>query len=489
LTKGADRSRSGLEFSLVLYLARHGWSDELIELAIRHYPHGQFRGGALNERNAERRLTKLLRDAAKAREREAAWQGSRAWRDQLLLTDKGVPAACLANVATILRLHPDFVGKVSLDELAQQATCRDMPWRKGDTWRPWGDVDDIALAEWAQRAGVMAKPAVCAEAVTVVASENPRHPIRAWLGGLQWDGVARLDRWLITYFGADKSKAGYLAKVGAKWLISAVARAYEPGCDAQHLLVLEGPQGIKKSRGLAALVPDRRYFTDDIAEAGTKDGSQDLAGVWIVELSELSAIRRGAIERVKSFLSRSEDHYRPSYGRRTGNFPRRCVFIGTTNERAYLHDPTGGRRFWPVAVTCGNVEGIARDRDQLWAEAVHRYQAGETWHLGEEDEKLAAEEQAEREEDDVWTAKVLEWAARRTEAFTSSDVLSNAINMPLDRQGRAEETRVGIILRRAGFAVQRPRVNGGRVRLYSRPEGLDHDGGWTGRWAREIQCS
>jgi hypothetical protein len=477
LTRGGDGTRSGLEFSLMVYLARSGWTDELLALAIRHYPHGQFRNGALNERNAERRLNKLLRKAAEIRKTSGERADTLAEVETLLARKAGGdPADCVLNAAVVLRHCPAFVGKIRLDEHRLTIVCRDLPWSRRPGWRDWADTDDTLLAMWCQERGIPVKPSTCAAAVAAVAEENGFHPIRAYLGRLPWDGTPRLDRWLITYFGADEGKAGYLAKVGAKWMISAVARIYDPGCDAQHLLVLEGRQGIKKSRGLAALVPDRRHFTDDIAEAGTKDGAQDLSGKWIIELSELSAIRRGAIERVKAYLSRSEDHYRPSYGRRSGNFPRQCVFVGTTNEHAYLHDPSGNRRFWPVAVTKGDVEGIARDRDQLWAEAVHRHHAGEIWHLDEADERLAAEEQAEREEDDVWTDRVLEWAARQREPFTTSAVLSDAIGMPLERQNRGEETRIGIILRRAGYTVQRPRTNGGRVRVYSKPEVGPGDG-------------
>jgi predicted P-loop ATPase len=471
LGSGGDSSRSGKDFSLVLYLARSGWTNELIELALRHYPHGQIGSDALKGRNAERRLEKLLRKADETRAKAPRWQGTdQPWHRDLLLTRNGEARDCIANGAIILRQDPAFAGKIRYDEHQQCPMCQDLPWRQRSDWHEWGDIDDARFAEWCQLRGVPLRVKTAADAVAVVADGHRHHPVREYLDGLRWDGTARLDRWLITYFGADEGKAHYLAKVGAKWLISAVARIYQPGCDAQHLLVLEGRQGARKSRSLAALVPDRRQFTDDIAEAGTKDGAQNLAGVWIVELSELSAIRRGAVERVKAYLSRSTDHYRPTYGRRSGHFPRQCVFVGTTNEHAYLHDPSGNRRFWPVAVTRGDVDGVRRDRDQLWAEAVERYRAGETWHLDEEDERLAAEEQAEREEHDVWTERVLEWAERRVAPFTASAALSEAIGMPVERQGRAEETRVGTILRRAGYVTHRCRLGGGRIRLYSRPE-------------------
>jgi predicted P-loop ATPase len=469
LTRGGDKTRSGVEFSLVLYLARHGCSDELIELAVRHYPHGQFCGGALNERNAERRMSKLLRDAAKARVREVAWQENRAWRDQLLLTDKGTPAAVMANVATILRRHPDFAGNIRFDELALRTTCRDMPWRRGSAWRDWVDTDDLALAEWVQRAGIMAKPTACADAVAVVASENPRHPIREWLNGLSWDGTPRLSTWLADYLGAKaddgSTKQAYLRAVGRAWPISAVARVYEPGCKADHALILDGAQGRLKSSTIAALVLQETWFTDSIADLGSKDSAQDLAGKWLIELGELASLKRPEIERVKAFMSRSTDHYRPSYGRRSQDFARQCVFAGTTNADAYLADETGNRRFWPVRIGAIDLEKLRRDRDQLWAEAVAAYQAGERWWLEPALEEAAAEEQAERRLVDPWESDLLEWAERRIAPVTIGDALAT-LNVPVERRDQAAANRVARIFKANGWQRVRRQAGGTRIWAY-----------------------
>jgi predicted P-loop ATPase len=474
LTRGGDQTRSGVEFSLVLHLARRGWSDELIELAIRHYPHGQFQGGALNERNAERRMSKLLRDAAKAREREAAWQESRAWRDQLLLTEKGAPAAVMANVATILRLHPDFAGRLCFDELALRATCRDMPWRKGSAWRDWTDVDDIALAEWAQRAGVMVKPSACADAVAVVASENPRHPVRAWLDGLVWDGTPRLNSWLADYLGAKAEEGStrekYLQAVGRAWPIAGVARAFRPGCKADHALILEGVQRAGKSSAIAALVPDEAWFTDGVADLGTKDSAQDLAGKWLIELGELSACSRSDLDRIKNFMTKRHDHYRPSYGRRSADFPRQCLFAGTVNHDTYLVDETGNRRWWPVKVGKIDLEALIRDRDQLWAEAVHAYRAGERWWLEPALEEAAAEEQAERRIVDPWEPDLLDWAERRIKAakpqpITIGDALGG-LNVPIERRDQAAANRVARIFKANGWHRVRRQVGEARIWAY-----------------------
>src|SRR5688572_12569501 len=129
-------------------------------------------------------------------------------------------------------------------------------------------------------------------------------------------------------------------------MIAAVARIHRPGCKADHALILEGAQGRQKSSAIAALVPDEMWFTDSIADLGTKDSAQDLAGKWLIELGELSSLKRPEVERIKAFMSRSTDHYRPSYGRRSQDFARQCVFAGSTNSDAYFTDETGNRRFW-----------------------------------------------------------------------------------------------------------------------------------------------
>jgi predicted P-loop ATPase len=234
----------------------------------------------------------------------------------------------------------------------------------------------------------MVKPATAAVAVQLVAADCPYHPVRTYLDGLEWDGTPRLDTWLVAYLGAENN--AYHRAVGPKALIQAVARAYSPGYKADHVLILEGPQGSGKSSVVAALAPDQGWYCDEIADLGSKDAAQDLCGKWIVELAELSAMKRSEVERTKAFVSRRVDHYRASYGRRSQDHPRQCVFLGTTNGDAYLGDETGNRRYWPSAVGAIKLDELRRDRDQLWAEAVAAYHAGTAWHLDKKDETLAA---------------------------------------------------------------------------------------------------
>jgi hypothetical protein len=357
LTGGAKHTPAGLDFSLMLYLTRQGHDDELIEQALRHHPFGQIGSGQAVGGAADQRIAQLLLDAAGAREKAERYRASQAWLDDLIVGEQGTPRDCLANGAIALRMDPDLAGRIAFDEHRGAVMCRDLPWRTGDDWREWANSDDLRFAEWLQLREVPLRPTTCADAVATVADENRNHPVRNYLEELVWDGVPRLDSWLQRYLGVKvlpgigeeaKHRALYVREVGRRWAISGVARIYRPGCKADHALVLEGRQGAGKSSALAALVPNADWFADEISDLGSKDSAQDLRGKWLLELAELSALKRGEIERVKAFMSRSVDHYRPSYGRRSQDFPRQCFFAGTTNAEEYLIDETGNRRWWPV---------------------------------------------------------------------------------------------------------------------------------------------
>ena len=248
-------------------------------------------------------------------------------------------------------------------------------------------MDDLKLAEWCQLRGVQVKPPTVAAGVQVVASERSFHPVRDYLDTLWPDGEARLDTWLTTYLRVENSP--YTRAVGRAWMISAVARVRQPACKADHALILEGMQGVGKSKTARIIAVMTEWFADDIADLGTKDSAQDLRGKWIIELGELTALRRNEVERVKAFMSRSTDHYRSSYGRRSQDFPRLCVFIGSTNADIYLGDATGGRRFWPVKVGRIDLGALQRDIGQLWPEAGAAIRP--TWLQQAVDELFTAE--------------------------------------------------------------------------------------------------
>jgi hypothetical protein len=463
LTKGKDRSASGLDFSLVIWLAGRGWDDATIEAALRAYPPGQV--GKLDEKAAARRIGNLLREAGKHRDRVARAREAAAWFEDLLV-GKGGPLDCVANVGIALAADPAFRDVLRFDQLRGCPVAASLPWHPCEGWREWTDRDDVALAEWLQLRGLNAKPATCAAAVQHVAAAHPVDPLRERLEALAWDGTPRLDTWLTVYLGV--ADTAYARAVGRAWLVQAVARAFRPGCKADHALILEGPQGAFKSTACSILALSPDWFADEVADLGTKDSAQDLRGKWLVELGELSAMRRSAVERVKAFVSRSTDHYRPSYGRRSQDFPRRCVFVGTTNSDAYLADETGGRRFWPVRVGAIDIGALRRDAGQLWAEAAAAFRADEAWHLPRELELQAREQQAERRVTDPWEAAVLQWAGRQFGPVTIAEALT-AIGLDLERRDQVAANRVARIFRAHGWERRQGRFGTTRVWHYWPP--------------------
>lgn len=232
--------------------------------------------------------------------------------------------------------------------------------------------------------------------VTDHARTNSVHPVREYLDALCWDGVGRIDRWLNAYAGAENTD--YVRAVSAICLIAAVRRVRRPGCKFDEMLVLEGEQGGNKSSALGLLAVNDDWFSDDLPlDSDSKVLMERTAGRWLVELAELKGLRRGAVEHVKSMLSRRVDKARLAYGRMTTEQPRQCVFFGTTNDGKYLRDMTGNRRFWPVEVNRFDLALLRRDRDQLWAEAAAREADGESIRLPEKLWAAAGEQQEGRE--------------------------------------------------------------------------------------------
>ena len=319
-------------------------------------------------------------------------------------------------LAELLALAPEWNNVVFFDEFAARVTCNELPPCGGLPGQLTDMHDDMLAAYLSSKYGINVSSKVAHDTVNLLASHNRRHPLREYLKSLTWDGTPRLDRWLIDHAGAKDD--GFVRAVSAKILIAAVERAHIPGSKVDTALVLEGPQGVKKSTLLRALVPDTSWFAEDLAGAiGGKDALQGLNGKWIIELSEIAAIKKGTVEDVKAFLTRRVDSYRSPYGRRVADHPRQCVFVGSVNPSAdgsWLHDTTGGRRFWPVGVTKADVEGLAQARDQLWAEAVHRHKAGEPHWLSEDEEEIAAEEQKARLQENPWEFAVADFLRSHT---------------------------------------------------------------------------
>jgi predicted P-loop ATPase len=232
--------------------------------------------------------------------------------------------------------------------------------------------------------------------VSDVAQLNGFHPVRDYLDGLHWDGVKRIDRWLVDYGGAEDTE--YSHPVSALMLIAAVRRVRQPGCKFDEMVVLENPeQGTDKSTMLASLAVRDDWFSDDLPlNISGKQVVESLRGRWIVEATELSGMRRADVEHLKAFLSRQIDRARMAYGHFVTEAPRQCIIVGTTNAVEYLKDTSGNRRFWPVRVKKFDIAALVRDRDQLWAEAAEREAADASIRLDPKLWRSAEKEQEQR---------------------------------------------------------------------------------------------
>ena len=328
-------------------------------------------------------------------------------RQQLITTQNGGIRACLANAVTVMA-GPEWKDVLRYNEFSGRAEFAKeppIPRRKpGDVWR---DEDNAQLCCWLQHKGVLVGTEVAREAVGVVAREISYHPVRDYLNGLTWDGQPRLDTWLSLYLGAANNQ--YTRAVGSCWLISAVARIFEPGCKADHVPLFIGPQGALKSSALRIVAVRNEWFTDHLPDLRDKDSRIVLMGKLIVEDSEFRP-RPNTLEAAKGFFSAQFDCFRRPYGRDAENVPRQNVFAATTNSDTPLNDETGNRRFWPVV--CGKIDlnKLSRDCNQLWAEAVAHYRKGEKWWLDTPKlNDLAQKEQSKCYEPGVWDDLILSW--------------------------------------------------------------------------------
>lgn len=336
------------------------------------------------------------------------------WTDKLKMTDKGVLVQSIENAVTVLSNDPDLVGCIALNELQNNIVAvKRLPWRDVGKESPWVDADDAQLRLYLeQRYGLTSKDRIF-DAVNVVAQVNRFHPIRDYLAGCSWDGVPRVDTLLVDYLGADDTE--YTRAVTRKTLVAAVARIYNPGCKFDYMLTLQGRQGLGKSAIIAKL--GGPWYSDTLTTVTGKEAYEQLVGVWIMEVGELAGMRIAESNAVKQFISKASDRYRPAYGRRIQDFPRQCIFIGTTNEMQFLRDSTGNRRFWVVATPNDPARDMWTDLDaetvkQVWAEARHYYQAGETLYLSRELEEQAQQVQEGFEEEDPHVGLVAEFLDR-----------------------------------------------------------------------------
>jgi predicted P-loop ATPase len=381
--------------------------------------------------------------------------------DGIAVDTRGKLVPNLRNTMSILRTAPVVFEAFAFDEMMQAAILqKPLPERGTDGVgnadelpRPVRDTDVSQLQEWLQGAGLMKLSKDTAhQAVAYRARERAYHPVRDYLSSLNWDGDGRVDNWLHTYLKADDN--AYTRGIGAMFLIAMCARVFSPGSKCDYMMVLEGDQGVRKSTACAIL--GGQWFSDNLPDVtGGKDVSQHLNGKWLIEVAEMSALSKAEDAALKAFVSRSTERYRPPYGREEIIQPRQCVFVGSTNKSAYLRDETGARRFWPVKVKTVDTDALARDRDQLFAEALQLYQTGRAWWPdGPFEQQHIKPQQDARYEADAWEDIVLKWLVGM-ERVTVGKVAKDALYIETPRIGTADQRRIIAILERNGWKAIR----------------------------------
>ena len=325
------------------------------------------------------------------------------WMEKLEKDRKNNTIPSLPNLVLILENDPHFKGNLAYNELKYQPEVnRDLPWRSvSDKTLGWTDSDDSNLLYYLEKGYRCKFPEkTLNHGITVVSTAHSFHPIKAYLESCAWDKVPRIDTLLIDFFDADDN--AYVRAVTRKTLVAAVARIMNPGCKFDYMLTLTGTPGIGKSTMFKLLADP--WFSDSLLSVTGKESYEQLQGVWIMEMGELSTLKRAEVNSVKNYLSKQEDKYRMAYGHRNTDCPRQCIFVGTTNEPQFLRDETGNRRFWVVDVRRKKQkvwEILTPEMiKKLWAEAKYYYEAGEKLFLNDELEQTALLIQEDHMEDD-----------------------------------------------------------------------------------------
>jgi predicted P-loop ATPase len=373
------------------------------------------------------------------------------WLNDAIKGTTGRPLPIIANALLALRRDSGLQDAFAFDEM-QRTTMVLHP--IGSPMAPFEpraitDEDVAYVSEYLQQAGLKhIGSGVVRDAIGARAIENSYHPVRDYLESLKWDGQKRANVWLTTRLGAELTD--YTKAIGRMFLVAMVARIFKPGCKSDHMMVLEGPQGAMKSSACAVL--GGPWFSDALPDvAGGKDVSQHLRGKWLIEVGEMHAMNRAETTLLKSFITRQVEKYRPSYGHFEVEEPRQCLFIGTTNREAYLRDESGGRRFWPVKTGTIDLDGLDKDRDQLFAEAVQLYRLDEPWWPDRAFEQQHINpEQARRYEADAWEDPIADFIATKTKV-TIGEVAQSALFFDKSRIGTADQRRIAAIMELLGW--------------------------------------
>jgi predicted P-loop ATPase len=382
------------------------------------------------------------------------------WHDELVRAKNGAVQASLANTTTILRCDARYAGRLAYDEMALVV---------GLDGKPLDDAQVVGLREQIERRyGCQISDRLIRDALLAVGASRRAHPVRQYLRGLKWDGVGRLDRLAADALHTPDPLAASLVR---KTLVAAVARALTPGCKVDTCLVLVGPQGLLKSSFFRVLAGD--WFADTHLDLSNKDAYQQIAAAWIYELGEIDSItsRKHAAD-VKRFMTSATDTFRPPFERSVRVVPRSGIMVGSTNRDRFLTDDTGSRRFWIVRPRARiDLERLARQRDQLWAEAVAAHAAGERWWLDDAEEDARAADAEQHAEQDPWRDLVVRHFAQQYREgklrgdYTAAEIATDVLKLERRDLGKGVEQRIGDVLRGLGLDRRKARLERGGVRL------------------------
>lgn len=426
------------------------------------------------------------------------------WKAKLFRDKKGAVLSTASNAYHYLQYHKDVRGFIRWNAFSKRVEVAGGALKKritNGTSVPSIDMIVNAVEDWLQiEAEITVRYADLRRRVVDVAQKNAYNPLADYLDSLEWDRTPRIDNLLIEHLGAKTETVEghditeHVRRVTRRWFISAVARALDPGCQVDTVLILEGVSGLRKSSFFRELGREFACETE-LAVAGNKDAKQLAASRWIIELAELDSLRGRDTSAVNAFLTMRKDFYRPPYGAEHVESLRMCIFVGTTNLEEYIVDPIGDRRYWPIYVTRVDIRVIEDLRDQLWAEAVALYKAGgkdecdecatsyfsggeqrcveHRWWLDAVEQKIADGRTAERQESHAWEGKIFDWwvglgrvaVADRIDPnnFVMGDVLK-ALDIPTERWGTHQKS-LGMTLKKMGFE----RKQSGAVK-------------WRGKW-------
>lgn len=369
----------------------------------------------------------------------------------LTLTGNGAPIANLDNTLRLFEKHPELANIIRYDEFFGRYFHKD--------GHEWADVDELNVAAWIQRHVGVSKITddLVHKAAVIIGRRHKTNEPRDWMESLKWDEVERLPFFFEEVFGAESgtnngAPSEYLRAASANFWISMVARVYRPGCKVDNMVVLEGGQGKKKSTAIK-MIAGEKWYTESSESVMSSDFYMVMTGKLIIEIAELDAFSRAEVNTIKKVVTCATDRYRAPYARAPADYPRRCVFVGTTNEKTYLRDSTGARRFWPVR--CGEirVDLIEQQREQLFAEAVARFKRGDSWWEMPREE--TEHEQEQRRQTDTWEEALDNYLVGKTE-ITMAEVLTEGLKIDIARQDKGVQMRAANVLRVLGW--ERPNI-------------------------------